>query len=83
MRKVNLNIYLFELLSNVSKYAKFLKGMLADKKKYKEEGVVTLSSSCSCIIKRDIQIPKMQKNPGSHTILCEIGNKHFARTLAI
>ena len=81
MKKVNLNITLFELFSNVPKYAKFFKDMLANKEKFREDDIVPLSASCSCIIKKDIQLPQKQKDPRSCTIPCSIGSLKFEKSL--
>ena len=52
-----MNISLFELFSSVPKYAKFFKDMLANKERFREDGVVSLSADYSYIIKKDIYLP--------------------------
>lgn len=76
MKKINLNIHLIELFTIVPKYARLMKEMLANKETYMEERVVTLSTNCSYIIKKDITISEQLKDPGSFTIPCDIRTFH-------
>ena len=39
------------------------------------------SVSCSLILRKDMVIPEKVKDPGSCTIPCDIGAKHFAKAL--
>lgn len=75
-----MNISLVDLLTDMPNCAKFLKKIISNKKKL-QEGVIEVSESCSCIIKNDTFIPKKLKDPGTCTIPCDIGMRHFAQTL--
>ena len=81
IKKVNMNISMFELFTNVPKYAKFFKEMIANKERYEEDGVVKVNAKCSSIIKKDIHILPKLKDPGNCTILCELGEKKMFRAL--
>ena len=60
-------------------YAKFLKDILSNKRKFTKNGVVNLTATCSVMIQRSL-LEKMQ-DPGSFTIPCSIGNFEFKNTL--
>ena len=60
-------------------YAKFLKDILSKKRKIAEDGIVTLTATCSAVIKRGL-LEKM-KDPRSFTIPCTIGEFEFQKAL--
>ena len=60
-------------------YAKVMKDILSKKRKFDEEGVVSLSATCSVVIQKNFPL-KMQDS-GSFTIPCTIGNYEFGRAL--
>ena len=60
-------------------YAKFLKDILSKKKKIAEEGVVSLTVTCSAVIQKSL--PAKMKDPGSFTIPCTIGKYEFKKAL--
>ncbi|XP_027337115.1 uncharacterized protein LOC113850771 [Abrus precatorius] len=78
-RKLHINILFVEAISQMSKYAKFLKEMLSNKKKLEEFEIVKLNEECSEILLR--KLPPKLKDPGSFTILCTIGNSYFDKAL--
>ena len=59
-------------------YAKFMKDILSKKKNFVEEGVVSLSVTCSAIIQN---LPLKIQDLGGFTIPCTIGNYEFGRAL--
>ena len=61
------------------KYVTFLKEILSKKKKIAEEGIVSLTTTCSAIIQRSL--PAKMKDPGSFTIPCSIGKYEFKKAL--
>ena len=61
------------------KYATFLKEILSKKKKIAEEGIVSLTTTCSAVIQRSL--PAKMKDPGSFTIPCSIGKYEFKKAL--
>ena len=60
-------------------YEKFLKDILSKKRRFVEEGVVILTTTCSAVIHKNLPL-KMQ-DPGSFTIPYTIGNFEFGTTL--
>ena len=60
-------------------YVKFLKEILSKKKKIAEQGIVSLTVTCSAVIQRSI-LEKM-KDPGIFTIPCSIGKYEFKKAL--
>ena len=60
-------------------YANFLKDILSKKKKIVEEGIVSLTTTCSAIIQKSL--PAKMKDPSSFTIPCSIGKYEFKETL--
>ncbi|KAA3473663.1 gag-asp_proteas domain-containing protein [Gossypium australe] len=62
-----------------AKYSKFLKEIISRRKKIKTGEQVDISTSCSAIISKPI--PPKLKDSGSVTILIEIDDIHFSKTL--
>ncbi|GJU19549.1 hypothetical protein Tco_1152891 [Tanacetum coccineum] len=62
------------------KYAKFLKGLLSNKTRLEEACTVTMNGRCSAVLLN--KIPSKEKDPGSFTIPCDIGNLHIDNDLA-
>ena len=60
-------------------YAKFMKEILSRKIKIAEEGIVSLTATCSAVIHNSL-LEKMQ-DPSSFTIPCEIGHADMRKTL--
>ncbi|XP_047979256.1 uncharacterized protein LOC125221176 [Salvia hispanica] len=53
-------------------YAKFLKDVVSQKRKWGQYETVNLTESCSAIIQK--KLPAKKSDPGSFTIECTIGN---------
>ena len=60
-------------------YAKFLQDILSKKKKIADEGVVSLTTTCSVVIQKSL--PAKMKNPSSFTIPYTIGKYEFKKAL--
>ena len=60
-------------------YAKFMKDIVSKKRKLDEEGVVSLPTNYSVIIKKNL--PQKMQDPGHFTIPCTIGNFEFGKAL--
>jgi len=69
--KVEVNVPLLELIKKVPKYAKFLKDLCTNKRKFKPNEKVQVSSNVSALFKP--QLPIKCQDPGSFTIPCTIG----------
>eukprot|EP00257_Ricinus_communis_P021928 XP_015581511.1 uncharacterized protein LOC107262140 [Ricinus communis] len=61
-------------------YAKFIKEILSNKRKFKDSACVTLNEECSAIFLN--KLPKKRHDPGSFTIPCVIGNLSVNDALA-
>ena len=60
-------------------HTKFLKDILSKKKKIAEEGIVSLTTTCSGIIQKSL--PAKIKDPDSFTIPCSIGKYEFKEAI--
>ena len=78
-KKIEINIPFVEALSQMPNYAKFLKYILSKKRRFAEEGVVSLTAICNAVIQNNLPL-KMQ-DPDSFTIPCTIGNFEFGKAL--
>ena len=57
-KKLHINIPFMEALENMPSYMKFMKKILASKKKLKEYGTITLTEECSAILQKKLP-PKL------------------------
>ncbi|XP_076954772.1 uncharacterized protein LOC143629365 [Bidens hawaiensis] len=69
-KQLHINIPFVEALSQMPKYAKFLKDVLS-KRKLEELSHVMLNKECSAILQN--KLPEKMTDPGSFTIPCLIG----------
>ncbi|XP_042056450.1 uncharacterized protein LOC121801045 [Salvia splendens] len=70
-RKVQINIPLVEALQQMPSYAKFLKDVVSNKRRWMEYETVNLTESCIAIIQK--KLPAKLKDPGSFTISLHSG----------
>ncbi|XP_010248092.1 PREDICTED: uncharacterized protein LOC104591019, partial [Nelumbo nucifera] len=61
------------------KYAKFLKEVMSNKRKWKDCEMVKLNEECSAILQN--KLPPKLKDPRSFSIPCTIGNAEFEKAL--
>ncbi|GKD18548.1 hypothetical protein Tco_1207706, partial [Tanacetum coccineum] len=61
-------------------YAKFLKGLLTNKSKLEEACKIIMNERCSAVLLN--KIPSKEKDPGSFTIPCDIGQLNIDNALA-
>ena len=80
-KKLEINIPFVEALAQMPHYEKFMKDIISEKRKLDENGVVSLSTNCSAIIKKNL--PLKMHDPGSLTIPCTIGNHEFGKLCVI
>ena len=78
-KKIEINIHFVDAITQMPNVAKFLKNILSKKKKIVDEGVVSLTATCSAIIQKSL--PAKMKDPGSFTIPCTIGKYEFKKAL--
>ena len=77
--KCEVNIPLLDAISTIPSYAKFLKELCTNKRKFEDNEKVCLSEEVSAILQR--KLPPKLKDPGSFTIPCKIGETSFDKTL--
>ena len=78
-KKLHINIPFMEALENMPSYMKFMKKILASKKKLEEYGTITLTEECNAILQKKLP-PKLQ-DPGSFSIPFSIGNQVSRKAL--
>ncbi|XP_060182216.1 uncharacterized protein LOC132611871 [Lycium barbarum] len=71
-KQVHIYIPLMELLQEVIKYAKYIKDVVANKRRLTEFETVALIEECSSKVRS--KIPSKLKDPGNFTISITIGN---------
>ncbi|GJW49887.1 hypothetical protein Tco_0091238 [Tanacetum coccineum] len=62
------------------KYAKFLKGLLTNKARLEEACTITMNERCLAVLLN--KLPSNEKDPGSYTSPCDIGQLHINNALA-
>ena len=78
-KKIEINIPFSEALTQMPQYAKFMKDILRKNRKITEEGIVSLTETCSAMIQK-ILLEKRQ-DPGSFTITCKIEDADIGKAL--
>ncbi|XP_070036824.1 uncharacterized protein [Nicotiana tomentosiformis] len=68
-----------QILSQMPAYVKFLKEILAKKRKIEETSLVKLTEHCSTILQN--KLPQKCEDPGSFTIPCSLGTLDFDKSL--
>ncbi|XP_019240138.1 PREDICTED: uncharacterized protein LOC109220128, partial [Nicotiana attenuata] len=80
LKQVQINIPLVDILQEVPKYAKYIKDIVANKRRLTEFETVALAEECSSRIQGEL--PQKLKDPGSFTIQITIG-KHAVGQLGL
>ena len=70
-KKLHINVPFMDALENMPSYVKFMKKILASKKKLEEYGTITLTEECNAILQKKLP-PKLQ-DPSSFAIPFSIG----------
>ena len=70
LKKIEINIPFSEALTQMPQYAKFMKDILSRKRKINEEGIVSLTTTCTAVIQKTL--PEKMQDPVSFTIPCNI-----------
>ncbi|XP_076954248.1 uncharacterized protein LOC143628579 [Bidens hawaiensis] len=79
-KQLHINLPFIEAISQMPKYAKFLKDVLTNKRKLEELSHVTLNEECSAVLQ--YKLPTKKTDPGSFTIPCLIGDLFVSNALA-
>ncbi|GKC52881.1 DNA-directed DNA polymerase [Tanacetum coccineum] len=80
LKQLHINLPFIEALAQMPKYAKFLKGLLTNKVSLEEACKITMNERCSAVLLN--KLPSKEKDPGSFTIPCDIGQLHIDNVLA-
>ncbi|XP_027171767.1 uncharacterized protein LOC113771379 [Coffea eugenioides] len=76
-RNVEINIPLLDMIRQLPKYAKFLKGLCTNWNKLNFHDKVKVGENASAVLQR--KLPQKCKDPGMFTISCIIGQKRIER----
>ena len=60
-KNIEINIHFSEALTQMPCYAKFMKDILSRKRKIVEEGIVSLTATCSAVIQKSL--PEKMQDP--------------------
>ncbi|GJZ44929.1 reverse transcriptase domain-containing protein [Tanacetum coccineum] len=80
LKHLHINLPFIEALAQMPKYAKFLKGLLTNKARLEEACTITMNERCSVVLLN--KLPSKEKDPGSFTSPCDIGQLHINNALA-
>ncbi|KAG8485643.1 hypothetical protein CXB51_018866 [Gossypium anomalum] len=79
-KQLHINLPFVEAISQMPTYAKFLKELLTNKRKFEELSTVELNEECSAILQN--KLPTKLKDLRSFTIPCLIGSLNIKKALA-
>ncbi|XP_075110430.1 uncharacterized protein LOC142181310 [Nicotiana tabacum] len=79
LKQVQINIALVGILQEVPKYEKYIKDIVANKRRLTEFEIMALTKECSSRIQS--KLPQKLKDPGSFTIQISIGKHVVGRAL--
>ncbi|GJS84574.1 zinc finger, CCHC-type containing protein [Tanacetum coccineum] len=80
LKQLHINLPFIESLAQMLKYAKFLKSLLTNKARLEEACTIIMNKRCSAVLLN--KLPSKEKDPGSLTIPCDIGQLHINNALA-
>ncbi|GJS72773.1 DNA-directed DNA polymerase [Tanacetum coccineum] len=80
LKQLHINLPFIEALAQMPKYAKFLKGLLTNKARLEEACKIIMNQRCSAVLLN--KFSSKEKDPGSFTIPCDIGQLHIDNALA-
>lgn len=78
-KKIHINIPFADALEQMPNYVKFMKDVMAKKRRLEDYETVKLTEECSAILQR--KLPQKLKDPRSFTIPCTIGDSYFEKAL--
>ncbi|GJW03916.1 DNA-directed DNA polymerase, partial [Tanacetum coccineum] len=80
LKQLHINLPFIKPLDQMPKYGKFLKSLLTNKARLEEACKIIMNKRCSAILLN--KLPSKEKDPGSFTIPCDIGQLHIDNALA-
>ena len=78
-KKIHINIPFADALEQMPNYAKFMKEVMAKKRKLEDYKIVELTQECSAILQK--KLPTKAKDPGNFTIPFTIEDSSFDKAL--
>ena len=78
-KNIEINIPFSKALTQMPQYAKFMKDILRKKRKIIEEGIGSLTATCSAVIQKTL--PEKMQDPDSFTIPYKIGDADIGKAL--
>ena len=78
-QQLKFNIPLLDVITSMPAYAKFLKDIISNKRKWKDHETIPINEEYSAIIQN--KLPPKLKDSGSITIPCSIGNEFIRKSL--
>ncbi|XP_075086214.1 uncharacterized protein LOC142168936 [Nicotiana tabacum] len=79
LSQAHVNLPLVEILHEVPMHAKYLKDIVANKRRHTELEITTLTEECS--VRAQSKLPPKLKDPGSFTISQSLGKQEVGRAL--
>ncbi|GKB62788.1 hypothetical protein Tco_0918974 [Tanacetum coccineum] len=80
LKQLHINLPFIKALAQMPKYAKFFKSLLTNKARLEEACKIIINERCSAVLLN--KIPSKEKDLGSFTIPCDIGQLHIDNALA-
>ena len=78
-KQLYITIPFLETVTQMPKYAKCLKDIISNKRKWNDHETISMNEECSVIIRN--KLPPKLKDPGSITIPCIVGKFSINRAL--
>lgn len=78
-KQLSVNIPFADALAQIPAYGKFLKEIMANKRKLEDYETIALTEECSAVIQN--KLPPKLRDPGSFSIHCTIGDVELSRAL--
>ncbi|XP_071939032.1 uncharacterized protein [Coffea arabica] len=78
-RKVEINIPLLDAIKQVSKYAKFLRDLCVNRRRFRRDERIIVGENVSAVLQR--KLPPKCGDPSMFTIPCRIGNTVIRRAM--
>ncbi|XP_019173859.1 PREDICTED: uncharacterized protein LOC109169433 [Ipomoea nil] len=79
IKQLDISIPLLDVVTQIPSYAKFLKEILSNRRKFEGQATIAMSEESSAIIQS--KLPPKLKDPGSFSIPCVIGGAVVSRAL--
>nr|XP_009619729.1 uncharacterized protein LOC104111685 [Nicotiana tomentosiformis] len=79
LSQVRVNLPLVEILQEVHKYARYLRDIVANKRRHTKFETIALTEECSARVQS--KLPPKLKDPGCFTILLSLGKQEVGRVL--